>query len=265
MSDRTHTQQPKPRDNFRKWDDPAYNDLRRIFSEPKMREVLTHDSFYEAAGDAKGPGNIRQGNSRYVFAGMTVFKGQVAEILFKFFSGSGTQLQHILGNLFKNDYLVKQTDGRRLKIEMSLTEDGLHCATAVLSDGTVLCEATSKSWQYARRKVSKMALNILATPGRKALLSNPDYQERIRREEEERIAARKAEIAARDEAKAEARRKKEEELAEIKKLRDAKRRKSQAEAKARKAANAARAAAKAAKEARPMSAKKRRHLEDKAK
>ena len=142
------------------------------------------------------------------------------------------------------DYLVKQTDGRRLKIEMSQTEDGLHCATAMLSDGTVLCEATSKSWQYARRKVSKMALNILATPGRKALLSNPDYQERIRREEEERIAARKA---------------------EIKKLRDAKRRKSQAEAKARKAANAARAAAKAAKEARPMSAKKRRHLEDKAK
>ena len=118
MSDRTHTPQPKPRDNFRKWDDPAYNDLRRIFSEPKIREVLTHDSFYESA---------------------------------------------------------------------------------------------------------------------------------------------------RDEAKAEARRKKEEELAEIKKLRDAKRRKSQAEAKARKAANAARAAAKAAKEARPMSAKKRRHLEDKAK
>ena len=343
MSDRTHTPQPKPRDNFRKWDDPAYNDLRRIFSEPKMREVLTHDSFYKSAGDDRErKKESAHGNGRYVFAGMTVFKGQVAEILFKFFSGSGTQLQHILGNLFKNDYLtqlfdrwklsgrvrcgegfdvaahrhifvyaifgyvstldestrnwfifkfilndetryifehhlrnndifsqadylVKQTDGRRLKIEMSLTEDGLHCATAMLSDGTVLCEATSKSWQYARRKVSKMALNILATPGRKALLSNPDYQERIRREEEERIAARKAEIAARDEAKAEARRKKEEELAEIKKLRDAKRRKSQAEAKARKAANAARAAAKAAKEARPMSAKKRRHLEDKAK
>ena len=38
-----------------------------------------------------------------------------------------------------------------------------------------------------------------------------------------------------------------------------------AEAKKRKAENAARAAAKAAKEARPMSAKKRRHLEDKKK
>ena len=29
MSDRTHTLQPKPRDNFRKWDDPAYNAMRR--------------------------------------------------------------------------------------------------------------------------------------------------------------------------------------------------------------------------------------------
>lgn len=39
----------------------------------------------------------------------------------------------------------------------------------------------------------------------------------------------------------------------------------QAEAKKRRAENAARAASKAAKEARPMSAKKRRHLEDKKK
>lgn len=39
----------------------------------------------------------------------------------------------------------------------------------------------------------------------------------------------------------------------------------QAEAKKRRAENAARAAAKAAKEARPMNAKKRRHLEDKKK
>lgn len=91
-----------------------------------MREVLTHDSFYEASKD----GDKAQGNGRYVFAGMTVFKGQVAG---------------------------------------------------------------------------------------------------------------------------------------IKKLRDAKRRQSQAEAKARKTANAARAAAKAAKESRPMSANKRRHLEDKRK
>ncbi len=337
MAELTHTQQPKPRDNFRRWDDPVYNDLRRVFSEPKMCEVLTHDSFYESSTDSRA-----QGNSRYVFAGMTVFKGQVAEILYKFFSGSGTQLQHILGNLFKTDYLerlfdrwklmrrvrcadgldvrshrhifvyaifgyvstldeslrnwfifkfilndetryifehhlknndifsqadflVKRTDGRRLTIEMSLTDDGLHCATAVLSDGTVVCSATSRSWQYARRKVSKMALNILATPGRKAFLSNPEYQARIRRAEEERVAARRAEVEARDEAKAEARRKKEQELAEIKKKRDAMRRQKQAAAKIRKAANAARAAAKAAKEARPMSAKKRRHLEDKAK
>lgn len=41
-----------------------------------MREVLTHDSFYEASKD----GDKAQGNGRYVFAGMTVFKGQVAGI-----------------------------------------------------------------------------------------------------------------------------------------------------------------------------------------
>ena len=48
-------------------------------------------------------------------------------------------------------------------------------------------------------------------------------------------------------------------------IRDAKRRESQAAAKIRKAENARRAAIKAAKEARPMSANKRRYLEDKKK
>ena len=327
------TQQPRPRDNYRSWEDPLYNDLRRIFSRARLREVLTHSSFYEKEG---------KGNSRYIFAGMFVFRGQVAEVLYRYFTGDGTRLQHILGNLFRQerlermfeawklrqfvraaegfdidthrhifvyaifgyvstqeeslrgwfiskyilsddvkhlfthrkrnrdilsqaDEIVRQTDCRRLSLEMEMTEDGLHRAKAVLSDGTVLCMAESKSWRYARTKASKLALNLLATPGRKALLSNPAYQARVLARLEEEKARRAAQVAERDAAKEALRLKKEEERAASAKVRDARRRALQADAKKRRAENAARAAAKAAKEARPMSANKRRYLEDKKK
>ena len=327
------TQQPRPRDNFKSWENPLYTDLRKIFSLSHLRTVLTHSSYYEKEG---------KGNSRFVFAGMFVFKGQVADVLYRYFSGDGTRLQHILGNLFRQermeqmfdswklrqfvragenfdidshkhifvyaifgyvstleedmrnwfiskhiiaddvkhlfthrkrnrdilaqaDEIVRQTDGRRLFLEMSLTEEGLHRAQAVLSDGTVLCEAISKSWRYARTKASKMALNLLATPGRKALLSNPAYQARVKAKLEEERARRAQAIAERDAAREAMRIKKDEERAVLARARDAKRRASQTEAKKRRAENAARAAAKAAKEARPMSANKRRHLEDKKK
>ena len=290
--DGKHAQQPRPRDNFKAWEDPLYSDLRRIFSRSSLRSVLTHSSFYEKEG---------KGNSRYVFAGMFVFKGQVAEVLYKYFTGDGTRLQHILGNLFRlerlermydgwklgqfvragsgfdidshkhifvyaifgyvstlsedlrgwfiskyiladdvkhlfthrkrnrdilsqADEIVRQTDGRRLSLEMSVLEDGRHCAQAVLSDGTLLCEATSKSWRYARAKASKMALNLLATPGRKALLSNPEYQARVLARLEEEKALRVAEIAERDAAKALLRAQKEEERAAVARVRDSKRR-----------------------------------------
>ena len=325
-------QQPKAKDNFKRWDDPLFNDLRRIFSRAKLREVLTHSSFYELEG---------RGNSRYVFAGMFVFKGQVADVLFRYATGEGTRLQHILGNLFRNerlerqfdewqlgqfaragekfdirihkhvfvyaiygyvstldedirqwfiskyiigeaehllthrrrnrnllaqaDDMVKKTDGRRLTLEMEQTAEGLHKAKAMLSDGTLLCEAESKSWRYARHKAVKQALDILAMPSRKYILSNPEYQARVLARMEEAKAKRKAEIEARDTQKKEQRAAKKEQRKAEARARDAKRRKSQAEAKIRKAENARRAAAKAAKEARPMSAKKRRYLEDKKK
>lgn len=331
--DEKHAQQPRPRDNFKAWEDPLYNDLRRIFSRSSLRSVLTHSSFYEREG---------KGNSRYVFAGMFVFKGQVAEVLYRYFTGDGTRLQHILGNLFRQerlermydswklgqfvragssfdidshkhifvyaifgyvstlsedlrgwfiskyiladdvkhlfthrkrnrdilsqaDEIVRQTDGRRLSLEMSVLEDGRHCAQAVLSDGSILCEATSKSWRYARTKASKMALNILATPGRKALLSNPEYQARVLARLEEEKALREAEIAERDAAKALLRAQKEEERAALARVRDSKRRATQAEAKKRRAESSARAAARAAKDSQPMSARKRQHLLDKQK
>ena len=138
-------------------------------------------------------------------------------------------------------------------------------AKAVLSDGTLLCEDESKSWRYARQKAMKLALDILAMPSRKYILSNPEYQARVLARMEEEKAKRKAEIEARDAAKEEQRALKKEQRKAEARVRDAKRRKSQAEAKIRKAENARRAAIKAAKEARPMSAKKRRFLEDKKK
>ena len=244
MMEEEKQQQPRPKDNFRKWEDPLFDDLRKMFSRAKLREVLTHSSFYDVEG---------RGNSRYVFAGMFVFKGQVADVLFRYAAGEGTRLQHVLGNLFRNerlerqfdewqlwqfarasekfdikthkhifvyaiygyvstldddirqwfiskyliqeaghllshkrrnrnllaqaDDIVNKTDGRRLAMEMEQTAEGLHRAKAVLSDGTLLCEAQSKSWRYARHKAAKLALDILAMPSRKYLLSNPHCSE----------------------------------------------------------------------------------------
>ena len=333
MAQEKNTQQPHVRDNIKSWEEPLFNDLRRIFSEKRLREVLTHSSFYEQEG---------KGNSRMVFAGMFVFKGQVGELLYKYISGDGTRLQHILGNLFRQerltrlydewklqqfvragnsfdinshkhvfvyallgyvstldedirnwfiskyilneeanhllthqrknrnllaqaDDIVRQTDGRRLTIEMEQTEERLHKAKVMLSDGTLLCEAESKSWRYARQKASKTALNILATPLRRLILSNAKYHERIAAKIEAEREKRREEIEARDAEKEAIRKQKREERKVIARIRDAKRRQSQAEAKKRKQENAARAAAKAAKEARPISAKKRRFLEDKKK
>ena len=96
--DENRIQQPRPRDNYKAWEDPLYNDLRRIFSRSTLRTVLTHSSFYEKEG---------KGNSRYIFAGMFVFKGQVADVLYQYFSGDGTRLQHILGNLFGKERLER--------------------------------------------------------------------------------------------------------------------------------------------------------------
>lgn len=303
-----------------------------MFSRARLREILTHSSFYEQEG---------KGNSRYVFAGMYVFKGMVGEVLYRYAMGDGKRLQHVLGNLFRNerleqqfddwqlrqfvrageqfdiqshkhifvyaiygyvttldedtrqwfiskyiigeathllghrrhnrnlmaqaDDIVRQTDGRRLALEMEVTEEGLHRAKAMLSDGTLLCEATSKSWHYARKKASKLALDILALPARKYILSNPDYHARVTARLEAEKEKRKAEVEEREAQKKAARENRQKKWKEQAHIRDLKRRQSQLAAKKRKAENEARAAAKAAKEARPMSAKKRRFLEDKKK
>lgn len=106
MTQEKNKQQPHVRDNFKSWDDPLYDDLRRIFSENHLRKVLTHDSFYEKEG---------MGNGRLVFAGMYAFRGQVAEILYRYVPGTGTRLQHILGNLFRQERLSRMYDEWRLR------------------------------------------------------------------------------------------------------------------------------------------------------
>ena len=53
--------------------------------------VLTHNSFSE------------NNNSRYVFLGQFQFRGFVAQWIFDNIAGSGTQLQHFLGNIFSQN------------------------------------------------------------------------------------------------------------------------------------------------------------------
>jgi dsRNA-specific ribonuclease len=72
-----------------------------------LKHALTHNSFFKIE-------NTENDNSRLIFAGMFVFKGQLAEILLKYLPGKGTQLQHILGNLFRIEYLNSLFDNWKL-------------------------------------------------------------------------------------------------------------------------------------------------------
>jgi hypothetical protein len=74
----------------------------------ELKKALTHTSFY-----AKESGT--NGNSRYIFAGMYAFKGEVAGILYRYVPAKGTQLQHALGNMFKNEALEKIFEQYHLK------------------------------------------------------------------------------------------------------------------------------------------------------
>lgn len=60
--------------------------------------VLTHNSFSD------------NNNSRYVFMGQFAFRGFVAEWIFENIAGTGTQLQHFLGNIFSQAKLENYFD-----------------------------------------------------------------------------------------------------------------------------------------------------------
>ncbi|MDR0755083.1 MAG: hypothetical protein LBF04_06820 [Prevotellaceae bacterium] len=66
----------------------------------ELKKALTHKSFLKGENEEKS-------NSRYVFAGMFAFRGLVAEALFRYLPATGTQLQHALGNIFKNEHLER--------------------------------------------------------------------------------------------------------------------------------------------------------------
>lgn len=67
----------------------------------KLKKILTHSSFYNKENHKEDTA------SKYIFLGMYAFKGKVAEILCKYVPLNGKQLQHYLGNIFKQSQLEK--------------------------------------------------------------------------------------------------------------------------------------------------------------
>ncbi len=74
------------------------NQLKASDHTNELNHALTHSSYTDGGSD--------NDNSRYVFLGQFAFRGYVAEIIYNFAPGTGTQLQHILGNIFKNEHLL---------------------------------------------------------------------------------------------------------------------------------------------------------------
>ena len=62
-----------------------------------LNKALTHSSFKDA--------DEVNNNSRFVFLGQFAFRGFVSELIYQFTPGTGTHLQHVLGNIFKNECL----------------------------------------------------------------------------------------------------------------------------------------------------------------
>jgi hypothetical protein len=72
----------------------------------ELNKALTHSSFPDISEE--------NNNCRYIFLGQFAFKGFVADILYEYTPGSGTLLQHTLGNMFKNEHLHTLYDKLKL-------------------------------------------------------------------------------------------------------------------------------------------------------
>ncbi len=85
-----------------------YHSLATILSEESkhaiLKQCLTHRSYY---ADSNPNFEESKANSREIFLGMYLFKGKLAELLYTYVQGTGVQLQHYLGNIFKNEVLIK--------------------------------------------------------------------------------------------------------------------------------------------------------------
>ena len=86
------------------------------YNEEAIKTVFTHNSFSE-----------EKNNSRLVFLGQFQFRGLVSKWIFKNIAGTGTQLQHFLGNVFSQKYLVKLFDDWQIsKVRLANSND-LEC------------------------------------------------------------------------------------------------------------------------------------------
>lgn len=74
----------------------------------QLNVALTHASYYKTEQPEKS-------NNRFVFTGMFAFKGEVAATMNRFVPGTGMQLQHALGNIFRNENLTRIYDNFGLK------------------------------------------------------------------------------------------------------------------------------------------------------
>jgi hypothetical protein len=73
------------------------------FDSHQIAKVLTHNSIE------------LNNNSRYVFLGQFAFKGKISEWVFNNISGTGTQLQHYLGNLLSQKRIESYYDKWKIK------------------------------------------------------------------------------------------------------------------------------------------------------
>ena len=72
----------------------------------ELNKALTHSSYPNTAEV--------DNNSRFVFLGQFAFRGYMAEVIYNYGPGTGTQLQHLLGNMFKNEHLHTLYDKLKL-------------------------------------------------------------------------------------------------------------------------------------------------------
>lgn len=301
----------------------------------ELKIALTHQSFFKVDEDLKA-------NSRLIFAGMFAFKGILAHVLYNFYPNSGTQLQHILGNLCRNEYLESLYDkwnlkkhiragtkfniqvhkhlfvyaimgcisqaeepirhrfifryflcsdtehlfshraknknvlhqlnhlalpvlGEYLNISTLKTEDGSYCTNVETNTNLVICSEISLSYRYSRKKAIKEALSILAQIDFDKFISETDYLERLKKREADKKQLRLLAVQQKLDEKQALLERRREQIRQLRKARDIERKKSQAELKKRKAEKAAIKKAKEANTQRPVSANKRRFLEDKKK
>lgn len=161
--------------------------------------------------------------------------------------------------------LARSVFGNRLQIVMEHTPEGLNKAIVKLKNGFEITYATSKSYRYAKKKAGKEALRIISNLNLRHFEETSDYYERLQKRINEEKQKHQESVRQKNEEREKARLIRKEKVKRLKEIQDEKRRLAKLEAKKRKAEKVKLAAQAAAKSQRPLSAKKRRHLEDKKK